>query len=123
MGLHTRLARIERELLDIAEGCGYRDINFTTEDVGRDHHKLVITATSFGDTQDSFIYKLTERRTFVTEVPTGYEVELLGQLSDEMYGKRVRQIVDNDIRVCARDLGNRAALRLFQEQYAYKEGA
>lgn len=122
MGLHMRLAEIEKDLLKLAKTYDYADINFTTEDVGRNRIKLVIIAFAPGDnsvgipdTQDSFVYKLTTR--YADDMPTGYSVELMGQLVSKMYGNRVEPIADEEIRVCALDLGGIAARLLFQNDY------
>lgn len=131
MGLHTRLARIEQELLKLAKEYEYRDINFTTDNVSRDQIKLVIIAFAPGDSsvgipdaQDSFVYvlrtqyaKQTERFEDAAGMPTGYSVELRGQIGNLMYGDRIVPIEDDDIRVCARDLGNIAARLLFNNDF------
>lgn len=131
MGLHMRLARIEEELLKIAKTYDYADINFTTDNVGRDHIRLVVIAFAPGensvgipDAQDSFVYDLrTQHEQDGHGMPTGYAVELLGQLDTNHTGtvesitKHLRPIEDDEIRQCALALGNRAAGLLFNNDY------
>lgn len=125
MGLHMRLAETEKAMLELAKTYDYQDIDFTTEEVSRGRIKLCITAFMGGDPSvgipdgyDSFVYDLnTQYANDESGMPTGYSCELLGQREAkpgrEMYN--IIDIVDDDIRVCAKDLGNIAARRLFNE--------
>lgn len=134
MGLHTRLARIEEALLKLAKTYDYQDIDFTTEEVSSGRIKLCITAFMGGDpsvgipdSNDSFVYDLNTQyanegdtrgdRRNRGSMPTGYACELMGQREAkpgrEMYN--IIDIADEDIRVCAKDLGNIAARMLFNE--------
>lgn len=110
MGLHMRLARIEAELLEIAKEYDYKDLNFSAEHIARGILRLVIEVDAPGDrsvglsdVRDKFTYTLTEQRN--GKYPTGYAVELLG----------IYAVEEEDIKECARELGNRAALLLYRE--------
>ena len=103
MGLHMRLGRVEEELLKIAKEYDYKDINFSAVHIAPGIVRLVIEVDAPGDRRDKFTYNLTEQRD--GKYPTGYAVELLGIYAAE----------EEDIKECARQLGNRAALLLFRE--------
>ena len=132
MGLHMRLAEVEKAMLKLAKTYDYEDIDFTTEAVGKDHVRLTISAFASGDpsvgipdTTDTFVYKLTTRYANASDkdnsqVPTGYAPELMGQ-HERVQGKSgvwsTEEVKDDELRVFARDIGNIAAGMLFNEVF------